>query len=76
MSLEKIIELLTANTYRFQQETHMRIRRMEDGMCQLAFTVSQLISPICEELFSQSIIDLKGDESAIILTSDMELQES
>ena len=49
---------------------------MEDGRHELASIMSQLISLICEELSSQTIIDLKEDESEIILTSDMELQES
>ena len=48
MSLEEIVELLTTNTYQFQQEIEMRIRRMEDRICLLASTVRQLVSPICK----------------------------
>ena len=43
MSLEEMI-------YYFQQETQRLIRRMEDGKCELASTMSKLISLIYEEL--------------------------
>ena len=54
----------------------MRIRRMEDQIRLFASTMSQLFSPICEELPSQTIINLKKDKSAITLTSAKELQDS
>ena len=34
MSFEEMMELLTANTYQFEQETQMRNRGIEDGMHQ------------------------------------------
>ena len=70
-----MMELQIANTYQFQQETQMRIRRMEDQICLLPSTVSQLIPPSCEKLPSQTIINLEKNESAVILTNDEELQE-
>ena len=69
MSLEEII-------YYFQQETQRINRKMEDGRREWASTIRKLISPIYEELSSQTIIDLKEHENTIILTSDMEFQES
>ena len=73
MYLEKMMELVTTSTYRLQQETQRMIKRMENGMRESTSIMSQLISPICEELPSQTIIDLKEDESAIVLTSNIEL---
>ena len=50
MSFEKMMELIITNAYQFQQETQMRIRRMKDQMHLFASIMSQLLSPICEEL--------------------------
>ena len=40
VSLEEMMELLTANTYRFQRKTQMRIRGTEDGMRQQPLSTS------------------------------------
>ncbi|XP_027177724.1 uncharacterized protein LOC113776872 [Coffea eugenioides] len=51
-------------------------KEIEDKRHEWVSTINKLISPIYEELPSQTINDLKEDENAIILTSDMVLQES
>ena len=42
MSLEKIMELLTTNTHRFEQETQMRSKATKDGMRQQPLFTSDI----------------------------------
>ena len=42
MSFEEMIELPTANTYQFEQETQMRNRGTEDGMRQQPLSISDM----------------------------------
>lgn len=53
----------------------MSIRDLADQIRLLTSRITQLTSPICEELLSQIVIDLMEDESAVTLTSVKELQD-
>ena len=59
-----------------RQETQASMRNLANQVNQLTFRITQLTSQMCEKLPSQTIIDHEEDESAIILTNDMKLQES
>ncbi|XP_071931605.1 uncharacterized protein [Coffea arabica] len=57
------------------EETQTSIRNMADQVHLLTSKITQLASYICEELPSQININLEKDESAIIRSNGIELQE-
>ncbi|KAH9751265.1 hypothetical protein KPL71_014224 [Citrus sinensis] len=75
ISLEEIVKSLATNTQQFQQATTASIQNLENQVSQLATTMSRLESQVSGKLPSQTEVNPKQNDSAVILRSGKELQE-